>query len=1106
MAAAAPANPSPSWLGHCWPEAVQLPDGRQFRPAAVDAVTDVITVLQTTAAQWPAWRDACLALVRAQRHGDAVALLESGAESLGAPARRLLTFLHIAGNSAVDARDADHVADEYALRRVAAGDAWSTAFLRLFLGDARGARPLFEEHARALTDRSTPALAMLARVGLALSILADEDSASGGGIVDAAHRAAGLLADALRQYGDDAPLPWWRWYAYALAAAQQWQRAGRVFGYVLRAECTGVGAADDARRQPSVNTLLGAWAVARALERRTPEAADSLSAELLREAYVLYGEDRRVRNALATARPAHSGAVLDEAAAPMRRGNTRQARARSDALRARWHHQRGDVTTAETLYGTCLQHGVESAVARYALARLLLARGEYAQAADEWARVMPQLELATSGALRDGNRDEAAGLEATALWGVALAMASRAPDITETARDTLGQQAVQVLNRVPLAALPDDACICLAQLVELREPQRGCDLYRAVLARRPDDALLWNNVAALSARDGALSAAMDAMREAVRAVVPEMPPSDAVAVVSALLREPEHVTMAYNYARLWEMDGALSAAERLFEAIHRTYSAYVDAALRLGVLAERYRRDLAAAERYFRAAVPHPQAVFALAFLFQAQGRVEDAQQWFEYFVHHRDEWKKVTSSSSGGAVRSYCDVVMASYYIVMARSVSRHHHPRRCDKFLAAAGHILASVLQRSPGNVAAMNLLGVFFQERNLLQEAEECYAAVVQQGAAPGIEPSVVACARANLVAVHVLRGATMPAGLRAAVRLAEEQIASGGADAESMVMLAVALGEMGRHDESARVWQRALQRQPAAWTLWFNWALALALQADKMMERGDNATELEHGLALLERARETFAAVEVAVAAASVMSAAEAKAWQRCAAGATHRLVDADAARRNAHWCQRRHAEGVEARALAQRAAQAAREERRLQQQLREQEAQRQALAAQARAEAQRREEEELERMALEQQRELARRQQEWNAQRRGRRQPDVLVEVDASLTLDDQQGDRAAKRDGGRGRRAHTQATAVPKRRKRQRKSAEQEWRTEHGLSDVGEQEEEEQETHEGEAEEVVGREATEVQSSRDVLGEDIEAADVTPARPRRVVVDEEEEG
>eukprot|EP00166_Cyanidium_caldarium_P001182 ctg_1604.g301 len=334
----------------------------------------------------------------------------------------------------------------------------------------------------------------------------------------------------------------------------------------------------------------------------------------------------------------------------MRRGNTRQARARSDALRARWHHQRGDVTTAETLYGTCLQHGVESAVARYALARLLLARGEYAQAADEWARVMPQLELATSGALRDGNRDEAAGLEATALWGVALAMASRAPDITETARDTLGQQAVQVLNRVPLAALPDDACICLAQLVELREPQRGCDLYRAVLARRPDDALLWNNVAALSARDGALSAAMDAMREAVRAVVPEMPPSDAVAVVSALLREPEHVTMAYNYARLWEMDGALSAAERLFEAIHRTYSAYVDAALRLGVLAERYRRDLAAAERYFRAAVPHPQAVFALAFLFQAQGRVEDAQQWFEYFVHHRDEWKKVTSSSSGGA------------------------------------------------------------------------------------------------------------------------------------------------------------------------------------------------------------------------------------------------------------------------------------------------------------------------------------------------------------------------------------------------------------------------------------------------------------------------
>lgn len=954
----------------------------------------LIESLEREQAPWSRWRSCFLTLCAERRWNEAIQLVQAMSLRWPEAAAVLEAALGVTlASERVDA--AGTVLARVERLGVALPPVWQ-GLVRFAQDDYRGAQQLFEESARSVSPQTSPVVALLTRFGLGRVLLERSDIEP-----QLAQQAAAWYADAIWMYGEASPGDWWRSYGYALAAAGKWVLATQVFSWRLARECERIDP-DDADSsgavyaQPHVETLLGLWACLRALHgssKASPDGdacsrdADAVARELLREAFVLYPQDRRVRNAIALDHREWTNRYLETERLNRLDGVPRKAQARSEYILGRWEEQRGDWIAAETHYGTGVQYWADMAPARLALAHSLLRRKELRQAMEQVDYVRIQ-----------GSRMLSSQLDAYLRALSAVIIQEEAATGTSTGASAVSkasEQALLLLQGTDPQQLPPEALAVYAELVDHQDPDFALRLY-TLLTKHWKDPMVWNNIAALNARRSRYEDAHAALQQAFRLLTSDQDLSMErwMPDPSFLRDSPSHLTFAYNLGRLLESMGEVTRAEEIYRCIHEQFPSYVDATLRLGVLAEQYAKDWSVAETYYRQAVPNPRAVTALAFLAQARGQVEEAQQWFEYFIRRKKLHKSLDMQYEA---RSYCDMITAAYYITLARATARHHQHRR-HKFLVAAGNLLLGVLERSRDNVAAMLLLGVYFRELNLLSEAEEALSAVVQLGPVAAAEPSIVECARANLIAVHLLRGASAPTSLRNVVRLVEEHLLLAPNESAALVALAAAHFGLAQYRASVDVLQRAIRLQPTALSMWFDFGLALAREARSRLDRLDYVADLQAGILLLESAGGCFHALESSLRNMQrSVSEDRYRQWQTALAGPTNRVVSADAARVNGAWCFRCLPEARERLADAAERTHRKREELRQQQQLREAAAARQAEANRQRREAQQREAAELEKLAREQQLEFLRRQEEWEAQRgKSRRKSHVMVDLGEDL--------------------------------------------------------------------------------------------------------------
>jgi len=868
-------------------------------------------------------------------------------------------------------------------------------FVHLAQEDTLGAQKLFEASARAVQPQTSPVVLLLTRVGLGRVLL--ERS-----VIEPhlAQQAAAWYADALWMYGEASPAEWWCSYAYALAAAGKLLDATRVLSWRLSMECERIDRsvmhysdADDAYPHP--DTLLGLWVCLRALEAPThgpsSEAKDTAAAravaeELLREAFVLYPQELRIRNAIVHEHRERAFRFLGAVEPDTWKAATHRAAARTEYLLGRWRERRGDWIEAETHYGTSIQHWTEMAVARLALAYSLLRRNAFDQAMDQIERVRQQ-----------GSRALPARLDAylRALSAVILQEKAADEQASRKALEQAQQHALELLQGTDLEQLPAEALAVYAELMDRLDPAFALQLYSR-LGKHWDDPIVWNNIAALRVRLGQYNEAYIALERALQLVTGDQGLSlrTWLPEVAFIRKRPWHLTLSYNLGRLLELLGDLTRSESIYRTIHEQFPEYEDATLRLGVLAEHLHRNLNTAEDLYRQVLPNPRAVTALAFLAQSRGRVDEAQAWFEYFIRRKKLRKDLETRYQA---RNYCDLVTAAYYVTLARATARHHQSRR-HKFLVAAGNLLLGVLERAHDNVAAMQLLGVYFREMNLLSEAEEALCAVAQLGAVASAEPKIMECARANLIAVHLSRGSAVVASLRNAIRLLDDRLQTAPYDAGALMALAAAHYGLGQYAACMETLQRALHLQPSALSVWFDLSLTLAQESSIRLSRPDHGTDPEVATVLLECAGGCFRAIEMSLRQMQrSVSTDVVRQWQPSLAGPTNKVVTAEAAHANSSWCLHRLAYARRLLAEAQERTRRRHEELQQRQQQREAAAARQADAVRQRREVEQREIEELEKLAREQQLEFCRRQEEWEAQRgKSRSKSQVLVELQGDL--------------------------------------------------------------------------------------------------------------
>jgi tetratricopeptide (TPR) repeat protein len=954
----------------------------------------LLATLEQEQAPWSRWRSCFLTLCAERRWSEAIELVQA----MGRRWPQAAAVLEAALGVTLAAKVAD--ASGPVLSRVEhAGAAlppvWQ-GLVRLAQEDYRGAQQLFEESARSVSLQTSPVVALLTRVGLGRVLLERSDTEP-----QLAQQAVAWYADALWMYGESSPGEWWRSYGYALAAAGKWVLATQVLSWRLAQECERIDQEDtDSNQfeyaQPHVETLLGLWVCLKALSASSKasldqdalyQGAEKVARELLREAFVLYAEERRVRNAIAVEHPEWTYRFLETGQLKRQDGVPRKAQARSEYILGRWEEHRNDWIAAETRYGTSVQNWADMAPARLALAHSLLRRKELLQAMEQVEQVRHSASRLLSGQLDAHLR---------ALSAVILQeQATTAENVPPSAITKANEEALLLLQDTDSEQLPPDALAVYAELTDRLDPVFALGLYSR-LVKHWNDPVIWNNIAALNARLGQHRDAELALQRGLGLLTGDLNLSlkSWVPDASFFEKSPARLTVVYNLGRLLELRGETAQAEIIYRCIHERFPSYEDATLRLGVLTEQYTRDLSAAESYYRQVVPNPRAVTALAFLAQARGRVEEAQEWFEYFIRRKKLHKSLDIQYQA---RNYCDLITAAYYITLARATARHHQTRR-HKFLIAAGNMLLGVLERSHDNVAAMLLLGVYFREWNLLTEAEEALSAVVQLGPVAAADSSIVECARANLIAVHLLRGASAPSSLRNVLRLVEEHLLAAPHDSAALVALAAAHFGLAQYRACLEALQRALHLQPTALSIWFDFALALAREARIRLDRLEYLADLQTGTRFLESAGGCFRAIEASLRNMKRSLSDDCyRRWQAGLAGPTNRVVSAEAAHANGSWCFRCLPEARERLAHAEERIRRKREELRQQQQLREAAVARQAEANRQRREAEQREAAELEKLAREQQLEFLRRQEEWEAQRgKSRRKSNIMVDLDEDL--------------------------------------------------------------------------------------------------------------
>lgn len=289
------------------------------------------------------------------------------------------------------------------------------------------------------------------------------------------------------------------------------------------------------------------------------------------------------------------------------------------------------------------------------------------------------------------------------------------------------QRAVTLLKKGILEDAEDGkrdvpAQLIYAGLVEESTPQLSLEAYQSAVesltASGSDvDPEIWNNMSSILARLGRFKEAREMSLTKI---------DDEYA--------SECNTVAYNRARLAEMDGDVEDAKRRFENIQDGDLHHVEAKTRLGFILMKIEGKAAESEQLFKEAMEDPTtrsvAAAYLSALYGDQKRFKEAQDILE-------------------GTRHECDYLALSFSRFMHRFLDSLETERRGRFLINHIGTPLINILKRSKHNSFAANGVGVFFAESNMIPEAREAFAAA-------GAGPLIANTARVNLAHTQILQG--------------------------------------------------------------------------------------------------------------------------------------------------------------------------------------------------------------------------------------------------------------------------------------------------------------------------------------------------------------
>jgi RNA polymerase-associated protein CTR9 len=286
------------------------------------------------------------------------------------------------------------------------------------------------------------------------------------------------------------------------------------------------------------------------------------------------------------------------------------------------------------------------------------------------------------------------------------------------------------------------------------------------------------------------------------------------------LVKPINVTILYNIARLYEEAHLLPKARAIYDVLIAKHPHYADSYFRIGYMTKDS-GDISGAHVWFTNAMEVDQSPQIAALTWTAIGNCHlDLREW----NHAQKKYEQVRTQNRHN---NYVVLQLANIFLQSAQS-----YAEKRDRFLGLAQDYFLSVLSRDKSNLYAANGLAVIFQEKGMIDEADEVFAqikaACLGTNGSKGVKiPSLWI----NIGHMYLLRGKYSKAIIQYQACLNEFD----NNDTSIQLCLASAYYKSGKYDECKKILQFVLRLKPWDKDLWYNLAITLL---DSAQSRFDN----------------------------------------------------------------------------------------------------------------------------------------------------------------------------------------------------------------------------------------------------------------------------
>jgi RNA polymerase-associated protein CTR9 len=289
-----------------------------------------------------------------------------------------------------------------------------------------------------------------------------------------------------------------------------------------------------------------------------------------------------------------------------------------------------------------------------------------------------------------------------------------------------------------------DLFIELAQLQEATDSDKALDRYQVAItlmntAGKEIPNEIWNNVGLLYHKlNGKTNykLAEGCYRQALTGTFGDLPQNDLLNIKESMdevidsewditiylngpeaddLVKPINVTILYNIARLYEEANQLDKARAIYDILIAKHPHYADSYFRIGYMIKES-GDIPGSYVWFNNAneVDQSPQISALTWTAIGNGHL-DLREW----NLAQKQYEKVRAQNRHN---NYAVLQLANIFLQSAQI-----YAEKRDRFLGLAQDYFLSVLARDKSNLYAANGLAVIFQEKGMIDEADEVFAQI-------------------------------------------------------------------------------------------------------------------------------------------------------------------------------------------------------------------------------------------------------------------------------------------------------------------------------------------------------------------------------------------